>query len=133
VYRKIDHIGVAVASLNGALSVYETAFGLLKQHVEEVAEQGVRVAMLPIGESRIELLEPMSPDSPVGKFLAKRGEGIHHICFQVDNLEKELSKLKQAGVRLIDEAPRKGAGGCLVAFVHPSATGGVLIELSQPA
>jgi methylmalonyl-CoA/ethylmalonyl-CoA epimerase len=96
-----------------------------------VAEQGVRVTMLPFGESRIELLEPLHPDTPVGKFLAKRGPGIHHIAVRVENIREELERLKSNGVRLIDEAPRLGAEGCLVAFIHPSSANGVLLELVQ--
>jgi methylmalonyl-CoA/ethylmalonyl-CoA epimerase len=99
---------------------------------EEVAEQGVRVAMLAIGESHIELLEPLSDDSPVGKFLDKRGPGIHHIAIRVKNIHEALLQLKEKGTRLIDERPRVGAGGCLVAFVHPASVDGVLLELVQP-
>ena len=128
---KIDHIGIAVRSLEAALKVYCQGFGLRMDHVEEVAEQKTRVATLPVGETRLELLEAMEEDSPVGKFIARRGEGLHHICFRVENLEEELKKLKAAGVRLIDEMPRPGARDCLVAFIHPSSTGGVLVELSQ--
>ena len=98
---------------------------------EEIAEQGVRVAMLAIGETHIELLEALRPDSPVGKFLSKRGPGIHHIAVEVDDIVISLAELKSKGARLIDEAPRVGAGGCLVAFVHPSSTDGVLLELVQ--
>ena len=130
---KIDHIGIAVRSLESALKLYSQGFGLRADHVEEVADQKTRVATLPVGESRLELLEAMEEDSPVGKFIAKRGEGLHHICFRVENLEGELKKLKAAGVRLIDDMPRPGAGECLVAFIHPSSTGGVLVELSQPS
>jgi methylmalonyl-CoA/ethylmalonyl-CoA epimerase len=101
------------------------------KEVEVVEDQGVRVAMLPIGESRIELLEATACDTPVGKFLAKRGPGIHHLCVEVDDINAKLSDLKDRGARLIDEEPRIGAGGALVAFVHPSSTGGVLIELTQ--
>jgi methylmalonyl-CoA/ethylmalonyl-CoA epimerase len=132
-YSKIAHIGIAVRSLDEALRVYTSAFGFVVEHVEEVASQKTRVAMLPIGESRLELLEAMEEDSPVARFIAKRGEGIHHICFQVEDVKQEISRLKAAGVRMIDETPRPGADGCLVAFVHPSSTNGVLVELSQPS
>ena len=131
-YRKIDHIGIAVRSIEEALRVY-TGLGFQADQVEEVAAQKTRVAMLPIGASRLELLESTEPDSPIARFLAKRGEGLHHICFQVDDIAEELHRLRAAGVRLIDEVARTGADQCLVAFIHPSATGGVLVELSQPA
>jgi len=133
VYRKIDHIGIAVRSINAALKVYGAGLGLGIESVEDVPDQKTRVAVIPIGESHLELLEAMEQDSPVGRFISKRGEGLHHICFQVDDLVEELKKLKTAGVRLIDESPRTGAGQCLVAFIHPSSTAGVLVELSQPA
>lgn len=130
-YSKIDHIGIAVRSLDEALRTYTVGLGFKVEHIEEVVDQGTRVAMLPIGESCLELLEAMGDDTPVARSIAKRGEGVHHICFRVDDIRLELSRLKKAGVRLIDEIPRSGAGGCLVAFLHPSSTGGVLIELSQ--
>jgi methylmalonyl-CoA/ethylmalonyl-CoA epimerase len=128
---KIDHIGVATGGIEEAAKFYREALGLEVEDTEEVLEQKVRVAMLPIGESRIELLEATSSDSPISKFLAKRGPGIHHVAVQVDDIRQALETLKQKGARLIDEQPRTGAGGCLVAFVHPSSTGGVLIELVQ--
>ena len=128
---KIDHIGVATEGIEAAARFYRDALGLAVEEIEEVAQQKVRVAMLPVGESRIELLEPTAEDSPISKFLAKRGPGIHHIAVQVDDIGAALERLKQKGARLIDEHPRTGAGGCLVAFVHPSSAGGVLIELVQ--
>lgn len=128
---KIDHIGIATGAIAEVADFYREALGLNIEDVEEVAEQKVRVAMLPIGESRIELLEPTTSDSPISKFLAKRGPGIHHVAIQVEDLRESLRKLKQEGARLIDEEPRRGAGGCLVAFVHPSSTGGVLVELVE--
>ena len=128
---KIDHIGIATSKLDQALSVWRDALGLSVDSTDEVAGQGVRVAMLPIGETHIELLEPLSEDSPVGKFLQKRGPGIHHIAIKVTNIRKALSELKAKGARLIDETPRVGANGCLVAFIHPSATNGVLLELVE--
>lgn len=128
---KIDHIAVAVRSLEEALKVYRDILGLELKGVEEVPEQGVRVAFLPAGESRLELLEPLSPESPVASFLEKRGEGIHHICFEVEDLEKTLQDLANKGVRLVDERPRIGAHGRKMAFVHPKSMHGVLVELYQ--
>jgi methylmalonyl-CoA epimerase len=128
---KISHLGIATKGIEEALKFYENALGLKNVHTEVVEDQKVRVAMLPIGETRIELLEPTSEDSPISKFLEKRGGGIHHIAVEVEDIEAALLKLKQAGARLIDEQPRIGAEGCLVAFVHPSSTSGVLLELVQ--
>src|ERR1700704_2519895 len=128
---KIDHIGIATRGIEDAMTFYRDALGLDVAETEEVAEQKVRVAMLPIGESRIELLEATSDDSPISRFLEKRGPGIHHIAVRVDDIQTTLAGLKQKGARLIDDVPRRGAGGCLVAFVHPSSTGGVLLELVQ--
>ncbi len=128
---KIDHLGIAVESIEQALVFYRDALGLELKHTETVADQGVNVAMLPLGESRVELLEPTGPDTPVGKFIAKRGPGIHHICVAVEDIHATLAELKAKGVQLIDETPRPGAEGCLVAFVHPKGTNGVLVELSQ--
>jgi methylmalonyl-CoA/ethylmalonyl-CoA epimerase len=128
---KIDHIGVAVKSLAEAIKVYEDAIGLQVSGYDQVDEQGVRVAMLNIGESRIELLEPTGPGTPIDKFMAKRGEGIHHIAVAVDDIEASLARLKAAGVRLLDESPRRGAHNTRIAFIHPSSTHGVLLELVQ--
>ena len=128
---KIDHIGIATERLEEASALWKDALGLELDSTEEIASQGVRVAMLALGESHIELLEPLSDDSPVGKFLGKRGPGIHHIAVRVDDIRASLADLKARGLRLIDEAPRLGAGGCLVAFVHPSSANGVLLELVQ--
>jgi methylmalonyl-CoA/ethylmalonyl-CoA epimerase len=128
---KIDHIGIATRGIDEAARFYRDVLGLDMTETEDVAEQKVRVAMLPIGESRIELLEATSADSPISRFLEKRGPGIHHIAVRVDDIQTTLAGLKEKGARLIDEAPRLGAGGCLVAFVHPSSTGGVLLELVQ--
>jgi len=128
---KIEHIGIATHSINDALGFWRDALGLDVVGTEEVGEQGVRVAMLPVGESRIELLEPTGPASPVAKFLEKRGAGIHHVAVRVDDIRAALARLKEKGARLIDESPRIGAGGCLIAFVHPSAAGGVLLELIE--
>src|SRR5215213_1019792 len=128
---KIEHIGIATRSLDEALGFWRDALGLEVTHTEVVEEQKVRVAMLPVGEPRIELLEPTRDDSPVAKFLERRGAGIHHIAVRVEDIRASLGRLKEAGVRLIDESPRVGAGGCLVAFVHPSSVNGVLLELVQ--
>ena len=128
---KIDHIGIATRQLQEGLAVWRDALGLRIDSTEEIAEQGVRVAMLAVGETHVELLEALTPDSPVGKFLAKRGPGIHHIALEIDDIAASLAELKSKGARLIDETPRVGAGGCLVAFVHPSSTDGVLLELVQ--
>ncbi|HKQ80195.1 MAG TPA: methylmalonyl-CoA epimerase [Blastocatellia bacterium] len=127
----IQHLGMAVESIEEALTFWRDALGLELKGVEVVENQGVRVAMLPIGQSRIELLEATGAETPVGKFIAKRGPGIHHLCVEVDDIHTKLSELKARGVRLINEQPVIGAGGALVAFVHPSSTGGVLIELTQ--
>ena len=128
---KVDHIGIATRQIDEALALWRDVLGLEIDSMEEVPAQGVRVAMLPIGESHIELLEPLSQDSPVGKFLEKRGPGIHHIAVRVTDIRASLAQLKVKGTRLIDETPRIGAGGCLVAFVHPSSANGVLLELVQ--
>jgi len=127
---KIDHLGVAVPSIDEALAVYR-ALGIVEESREEVAGQKVVAAFLPVGESRVELLEPTSGDSPVAKFLARRGAGIHHVCFAVDDLDAALSDLAAKGFRLIHREAVPGAGGKRVAFLHPDAAGGVLIELSE--
>lgn len=128
---KIDHIGIATERLEEATAVWGKALGLKLDSTEEVASQGVRVAMFTLGESHIELLEPLASNSPVGKFLQKRGPGIHHIAVRVEDIRTALADLKAKGLRVIDEVPRAGARGCLVAFVHPEATNGVLLELVQ--
>jgi methylmalonyl-CoA/ethylmalonyl-CoA epimerase len=127
---RVDHIGIAVKSIAESLKFYE-ALGLKSVGVEEVAEQKVRVAFLPIGEAEVELLESTAPDGPVAKYIDKNGEGIQHVALRVDNLEAALAELKAQGVRLIDEKPRYGAGGARIAFVHPRSTGGILLELSE--
>lgn len=128
---KIDHLGIATKSIDESLKFWQDSLGLEKIHTEVVEEQKVRVAMLPIGESRVELIEPTSEDSPISKFLEKRGGGIHHIAIEVEDIGAALAKLKADGARLIDETPRIGAEGCLIAFVHPATTGGVLLELVE--
>jgi LAO/AO transport system kinase len=129
--RKIDHIGIAVRSIQEVLELYEGALELRVSGYEDVEEQGVRVAMIPIGESRIELLEPLRADSPVEKFMSKRGEGIHHISVCVDNIESALERFKAAGIRLIDSTPKRGAGNSRIAFIHPAGMHGVLLELVE--
>ena len=129
---RLDHVAIAVTDLNQSLQFYKEQFGLTCLEIEVVEEQGVRVAKLDCGNTHLELLEPLSPDSPVGKFLAQRGPGLHHICVGVSDICQELSNLKEKGARLIDQEPKIGAGGAQIAFVHPKSTGGVLLELSQP-
>lgn len=129
--KKIDHIGIAVKDLTGALKFYEEVLGLKATGTEVVEEQKVRVAFLPTGDSEVELLESTSPDGPVARFIEKNGEGIQHIAFRVDNLEERLAELKDKGVRLLDEKPRYGAGGARIAFLHPKSTFGVLVELCE--
>ena len=129
-FKKIDHVGIAVKNLEEAIKVWE-GLGLKVDEIEEVPDQKVRTAIIHIGESRIELLEPTAEDSPIAKFIAKRGEGIHHIALGVTNIEEHLKELKEKGYRLIDEEPRIGAGGAKIAFVHPKAVTGVLLELCE--
>jgi methylmalonyl-CoA epimerase len=130
--KGIDHVGIAVKSIDEAKKFWVETLGLTVEHVEEVPEQKVRVAMLKAGETTIELHEPTSPDSPVQRFIEKRGEGIHHLTLRTDNLGEGLQKLKGAGVGLIDEQPRIGAGGAKIAFLHPKSAHGVLVELCEP-
>lgn len=127
----IDHIGIAVRSLDEALAFFSDALGLRCTGRETVTDQGVRVAVLPVGESRLELLEPIQEDSPVGRFLSKRGEGIHHICLTVDDIDSALADLRARNVRLVDETPRCGVEGRKIAFLHPASSHGVLIELVE--
>ncbi len=127
---EIDHLGIAVKSLSQAKSFYQN-LGMQVMPEETVAQEKVRLAMVPVGESRIELLEPLSDDSPIAKFIAKRGEGLHHVSLRVDNLQSTVESLKTSGVRLINEQIQVGAGGHLYVFVHPSSAGGVLLELCE--
>ena len=127
----LDHIGIATNDLRESLSIWRDAVGLEVDTTEEIADQGVRIAMLKLGGTHIELLEPLGPETPVGKFLAKRGPGIHHVAVQVKDIRASLTELAAKGARLIDQEPRIGAGGCLVAFIHPSSMNGVLLELVQ--
>ncbi|MHB1041280.1 MAG: methylmalonyl-CoA epimerase [Eubacteriales bacterium] len=129
--KKIDHIGIAVKNLSSALQLYEDVLGLKTAGTEVVEEQKVKVAFLPLGDSEVELLESTAPDGPIAKYIEKNGEGIQHIAFRVENLEQKLAELKEKGVRLIDEKPRRGAGGAMIAFLHPKSTSGVLIELCE--
>ena len=128
---KVDHIGIATPTIDEGLAIWRDALGLTPGATEEVTQQGVKVCMLPVGDTHVELLEPLSAESAVGKFLAKRGPGIHHIAIEVRDIQASLAELKEKGARLIDETPRVGARGCLVAFIHPSSTNGVLLELVQ--
>ncbi len=129
--KKIDHIGIAVRSIPEALKLYSEILGLKMEGEEIIEEQKVKTVFLPLGDTEIELLESTSPDGPIAKFIESRGEGIQHIAFRVANIEEALSELKEKGIRLIDERPRKGAGGAKIAFLHPKATYGVLVELSE--
>jgi len=128
---KIDHIGIAVESMDNGKNFWSDILGLSFEGDETVAEQKVKTAFFPVGESEVELLESTAPDGPIAKFIEKKGEGIQHIAFRVENIENALAELKAKGVRLIDETPRKGAGGAKIAFLHPKATSGVLVELCE--
>jgi len=130
VIQAIDHIGIAVADLDEALAAW-SRLGLDRPVIEDVPEQGVRVAMLPVGGGKIELLAPLSPDSPVGRFLERRGPGLHHVALRVDDIEAALAEAEARGLELIDRQPRSGAGGARIAFVHPRSTGGTLVEFCQ--
>lgn len=131
-FEAIDHIGIAVQDLESSVEAYSSQFGVSVEHRETVEAQGVEAVLLGVGSSHIELLAPLGPDTPVGKYLAKRGPGIHHIAYRVADIESEIERLKEAGVRLIDEKPRPGICDTKVAFIHPSSAGGVLTELVQP-
>jgi methylmalonyl-CoA/ethylmalonyl-CoA epimerase len=133
VFERIDHIGVAVADLDAAIALHEQIYGMPIVHRETVSEQGVEAALLDVGENHVELLLPLSEDTPVGKFLAKRGPGLHHVAYKVSDIDATLARLREQGVRLIDATPRAGIRGSRVAFLHPSASGGVLTEIVEPA
>jgi methylmalonyl-CoA/ethylmalonyl-CoA epimerase len=133
VLSAIDHVGVAVPSIDAALALYRDALGMPLVHRETVAEQGVDAALLDVGDGHVELLEPLGPETAVGKFLDKRGAGLHHVAYRVASVEATLAACKAAGLRLIDENPRTGIRGSRVAFLHPASTGGVLTEIVQPA
>jgi methylmalonyl-CoA/ethylmalonyl-CoA epimerase len=133
VFGRIDHIGVAVEDLDGAVALYRDRLGMREQHRETVEEQGVDAVLLEIGEGHVELLAPLSPDSAVGRFLERSGPGLHHVAYQTEDIDSALDSVREAGMRLIDEEPRAGIRGSRVAFVHPKSTGGVLTELVEPA
>lgn len=130
---RIDHIGIAVADLDEALALWGGAFALEVSHREVVREQGVEAVLLDVGENHVELLAPLGPDTPVGKFLARRGAGLHHVAYQVSDIDAELAELARAGLQLIDKTPRIGIGGARVAFAEPKSTGRVLVEIVEPA
>ncbi|MBW1731616.1 MAG: methylmalonyl-CoA epimerase [Deltaproteobacteria bacterium] len=129
--KHIDHIGIAVKSIDQAKKFYTEILGLKIEGIENVADQKVNVAFLPITDSELELVESTHPDGPVAKYIEARGEGIQHIAFRVEDIEEALAELKEKGVRLIDEKPRKGAGGAKIAFIHPKETNGVLVEICE--
>jgi methylmalonyl-CoA epimerase len=133
VFRRIDHIGVAVQEIEPALELYRDSFHLQLAHREVVEDQGVEAVLLDVGENHVELLAPLGPETPVGRFLARQGPGLHHVAYQVPDIEATLAALRQAGLALIDEQPRTGIRGSRVAFMHPRATGGVLTEIVEPA
>jgi methylmalonyl-CoA epimerase len=133
VFTRVDHIGVAVEDLDAALALHEGDYDMALAHREVVEEQGVEAVLLDVGENHVELLRPLAPDTPVGRFLAKRGPGLHHVAYQVTDIEATLASLREAGVRLIDEHPRTGIRNSRVAFLHPASSGGVLTEIVQPA
>ena len=132
-FNRVDHIGVAVEDIDASLELYERDYGMTLVHRETVADQGVEAALLDVGENHIELLAATGPDTPVGKFIAKKGPGMHHVAYQVDDIEATLAALKEAGLKLIDETPRIGIRNSRVAFVHPKSAGGLLTEIVQPA
>jgi len=132
-FTRVDHIGVAVEDLDASLELYERDYGMKLVHRETVVEQGVEAVLLDVGENHIELLSATGPDTPVGKFLAKKGPGMHHVAYQVEDIEAALAALKASGLRLIDETPRTGIRNSRVAFLHPATAGGLLTELVQPA
>jgi methylmalonyl-CoA/ethylmalonyl-CoA epimerase len=133
VFNRIDHIGIAVEDIDAALALYERDYGMTLVHRESVTEQGVDAALLDVGENHVELLGALGPDTPVGKFLAKKGPGIHHVAYQVNDIEAALDALRESGMRLIDETPRVGIRDSRVAFLHPKTAGSVLTEIVQPA
>jgi methylmalonyl-CoA/ethylmalonyl-CoA epimerase len=133
VFSRIDHIGVAVEEIEPALELYRDSFELTLAHREVVEEQGVEAVLLDVGENHVELLAPLGADTPVGRFLAKQGPGLHHVAYQVEDIDATLERLRQAGLQLIDQQPRTGIRGSRVAFMHPRATAGVLTEIVEPA
>ena len=131
-FGRIDHIGIAVADLDAAIDLHTAVYGMELVHRETIEEQGVEAVLLDVGENHVELLTPLGDDTPIGRFLAKRGPGLHHVAYQVEDIDAALRALQDAGVRMIDEEPRIGIRGSQVAFLHPSASGAVLTELVQP-
>ena len=132
-FGRIDHIGIAVSDLDAAVQLYGGPFDMAEQHRETVEEQGVEAILLEVGEGHIELIKPLSDDTGVAKFIARNGEGMHHVAYQVDDIDAALEQVRSAGLRLIDEQPRTGIRGSRVAFLHPKSTGGVLTEIVEPA
>ena len=132
-FTRVDHIGIAVEELDAAIELHASTYGMAVAHREVVQDQGVEAVLLDVGENHVELLRPLADDTPVGRFLEKRGPGLHHVAYQVTDVEATLAQLRDQGVRLIDETPRTGIRGSRVAFLHPSASGGVLTELVEPA
>ncbi|MDP8966968.1 MAG: methylmalonyl-CoA epimerase [Actinomycetota bacterium] len=132
-FKRLDHIGVAVEDIDASLELYEHAYGMTLVHRETVSEQGVEAVLLDVGENHVELLAATGPETPVGKFIAKKGPGMHHVAYQVDDIEATLAALKEAGMKLIDETPRIGIRNSRVAFLHPKTAGGLLTEIVQPA
>ena len=132
-FGRIDHVGVAVSDLDAAVALYETTFGMPVAHRETVDSQGVEAVLLDVGDGHIELLRPLGPDTPVGKFIEKGGEGLHHVAYAVDDIDAALERLAEQDVQMIDSEPRVGIRGSRVAFVHPKATGRVLTEIVEPA
>jgi len=132
-FARVDHIGVAVEDLDAAIALHERDYGMALVHREVIDEQGVEAVLLDVGENHVELLRPLSEDTPVGRFLASRGPGLHHVAYQVGDVDSTLAQLRERGLRLIDETPRTGIRGSRVAFLHPAASGGVLPEIVQPA
>ena len=132
-FARVDHIGIAVEDLDAAIALHERDYGMALVHREVIDEQGVEAVLLDVGENHVELLRPLSQDTPVGRFLASRGPGLHHVAYQVGDVDSTLAQLRERGLRLIDETPRTGIRGSRVAFLHPAASGGVLTEIVQPA
>jgi methylmalonyl-CoA/ethylmalonyl-CoA epimerase len=132
-FARVDHIGVAVEDLDAAIALHERDYGMALVHREVIDEQGVEAVLLDVGENHVELLRPLGEDTPVGRFLASRGPGLHHVAYQVSDVDSTLAELRERGLRLIDETPRTGIRGSRVAFLHPAASGGVLTEIVQPA
>jgi methylmalonyl-CoA/ethylmalonyl-CoA epimerase len=132
-FARVDHLGIAVTDLEAAIAVHQDAFGMALVHREVIEDQGVEAVLLDVGENHVELLAPLADDTPVGRFLARSGPGLHHVAYRTEDIDEALERLKARGIRLIDESPRTGIRGSRVAFLHPKATGGVLTEIVEPA